>query len=42
MRLNTDQQEYDNDTGNGSNGKKQKKWEEKITARLKELEKYQQ
>lgn len=42
MRLNTDQREYDNDTGNGSNGKKQKKWEQKIALRLKELEAYLQ
>jgi len=42
MKLNTDQTEYDNDTGHGSNGKKQKKWEEKIALRLKELETYQE
>lgn len=40
MKLNTEQSRYDAETRHGSDSKKQKRWEEKIANRLKELEEY--
>jgi hypothetical protein len=42
MQLGIAQSDYDKETRNGSNSKKQKKWDEKIAQRLAELAEYMQ